>query len=467
MASSGSPVEECSPSTAQALEPMPSPRPSRAGRRSIPERRRRKVPRASAYAGRCGSRVAGLGRVLLEDAVDHRALLDDRGVLVVGVRRVELLDLGRRVVGEREHPVDLVGHVAAQVPRHRLQPGQRVDGRPRLGGVVEAAGAEHGVLDGELGGAARVEVGVDAVGVRLERGAGLRLDHRELLLGDPPPAHGPDELVGLERGVAEQLREPAGRHVPAHVHLEEPLLRVHEALRAHQVLERVAVQLRDAVVVADDRDRALQPGQVQLAVGLRERPPGQDDAGDQADDEDEHQADRDVHRDAGPGGPGTEGLPPGAVGGLGSHGTDVRLVGHGARHCAVPLAVVWAECQHPRPGPLLAVPEDDHRADLSVRLHRVLARLRAVPELQRRRADRVPRVRRPAAQALQRRRRGLQGLRLLPHRQPRGGCAPRRRRPRPREGSSKSDSGSSGGTATKTESKPAARPPSAARTTSD
>ena len=77
--------------------------------------------------------------------------------------------------------------------------------------------------------------------------------------------------------LAEQLREPAGGHVPAHVHLEEPLLRVHEALRPHQVLERVAVQLGDAVVVADDGHRALQPGQVQLAVGLRERPAGEDD----------------------------------------------------------------------------------------------------------------------------------------------------------------------------------------------
>ena len=60
------------------------------------------------------------------------------------------------------------------------------------------------------------------------------------------------------------------------------------------------------------------------------------------------------------------------------------------------------------------------RADLPVRLHRVRPRVRAGAELQRRRADRLPRVLRPAAQGLQRGRRGLQGLRLLPHRLPLG-----------------------------------------------
>ena len=51
------------------------------------------------------------------------------------------------------------------------------------------------------------------------------------------------------------------------------------------------------------------------------------------------------------------------------------------------------------------------RAHLPVRLHRVRSRVRAVPELQRRRADRVPAVRGSAAQGLQRRGRGVQGLR--------------------------------------------------------
>ena len=60
--------------------------------------------------------------------------------------------------------------------------------------------------------------------------------------------------------------------MPAHVHLEEPLLGVHVALRAHQVVVGVAVELRDAVLVAQHLDRPLQPGQRRRSpVGLRER----------------------------------------------------------------------------------------------------------------------------------------------------------------------------------------------------
>ena len=44
----------------------------------------------------------------------------------------------------------------------------------------------------------------------------------------------------------------------------------------------------------------VEAGQLELAVGLRERPADQDDAGDQAGDQDEHQADGDVHRDPRP-----------------------------------------------------------------------------------------------------------------------------------------------------------------------
>jgi hypothetical protein len=95
--------------------------------------------------------------------------------------------------------------------------------------------------------------------------------------------------------------------------------------------------------------------------------------------------------------------------------TDEPLVGS-TGHCAVGvgLAVAGGECQ---PGPPDRT-EEHLRAHLSVPLHRVRARFRAVPELHRRRAHRLPRVRRTPAQGLQRGRRGLQGFGLLPQRQP-------------------------------------------------
>ena len=99
-----------------------------------PEAPPRRRARSAVHGGRRGVAGAGLGGVLLEDVVDHRALVDDRPVLVEGVRRVELLDRALADAVGGEHPVDLVLHVAAQVPRHRLEPGQRVDRRPGVGG---------------------------------------------------------------------------------------------------------------------------------------------------------------------------------------------------------------------------------------------------------------------------------------------------------------------------------------------
>ena len=66
----------------------------------------------------------------------------------------------------------------------------------------------------------------------------------------PHPEH-------LQRALAEQLGEPAGRHVAAEVHLEEPVLRVRIALREEQVLRIIGIDLGYALVVALDVDRAV------------------------------------------------------------------------------------------------------------------------------------------------------------------------------------------------------------------
>src|SRR6476646_11227721 len=87
----------------------------------------------------------------------------------------------------------------------------------------------------------------------------------------------------------------------------------------------------------------------------------------------------------------------------------------GSRRGRVPARSAW---QLPTRGPRPTDATEENRADLPVRLHRVRPRLRTVPELLRRRPDGLPRVRRAAAQGVQRRRRRLQGLRLLPERQP-------------------------------------------------
>ena len=200
MASRGAPVSECSPSTTQLLLPHPSVDPSvttaAAQERRQPAERLAEALQLRALTGgvRRPLRVAGtaLLGVLLEDSVDHGALADDRPVGLVVVVGVELGKLLRRVVGGHQGPLDLLVEVALEVPRHRLEPGQRVDGRPRLRPVVETAEAEHGVLHRDLRGAVRVEVGVDSGGVGVERRARARCEQRQLLLGDPAPAERAD-----------------------------------------------------------------------------------------------------------------------------------------------------------------------------------------------------------------------------------------------------------------------------------
>ncbi len=287
---------------------MPSPRPTRRGQvlEGVAD-----LGQRDAVRRRRPLRVAGpAGGVLVEDAVDHRALGDDRRVLLERVRRVQLVDLGVGVVHAREHPADLVVHVAAQVPGHRLEPGQRVDRRPVLGGVVEPAEPQQGVLRGDLAGAVLGEVGVDAVGVRLERLPGPRLEQCQLTLGHPAPAHRPDHLVGVEGLLAEQLGEPAGRHVAAQVHLEEALLRLDVALRHHQVVQGVGVELRHAVLVADHLDRTGQARHLELAGRLRQRTTDHRDPGHRQHGQEQDQRGRDVRRPAGRPRPAAERRPP-------------------------------------------------------------------------------------------------------------------------------------------------------------
>ena len=257
-------------------------------------------------------RIAGLARfgVLLEDAVHDRALSDDRLVCGVRVRRVELVDLALVVVHREQDPRDLVVHVRAQVPRHRLEPGQRVDRCPRFGPVVESAGPQERVLHRDLRGAVCVEVDIDPVGVRLECGAGGRLDQCQLLLRDPAPAHRPDGLVGVQGLLPEQFREPSGRDVAADVHLVEAVLRVHVALGNHQVGSGVGVDLRDAIGVAKHLHRAGQARDRDLAGRLRQRPSDQYHREGGHGHHEQRDAHRDVRRPAGRPGPPPEAVPP-------------------------------------------------------------------------------------------------------------------------------------------------------------
>ncbi len=242
--------------------------------------RQRREAAAQPAGGRAAARRALTGRgpltgaggalgVVVLAGVD-RAALDDRLVPVVRVGRVQLVDLLGGQPRGGQGAVDLVLHVAAQVPGHGLEPGDGVDRVPGLGLVVVLE-REGRVLDGQRLALVVLQVGVDPVGVRLQVFLGGRRQLGVvLLLRDLPPAHGAQEGVGLHLLGAEHLREPSGRHVAADVHLPEAVLRLDEALGAEEVLGAVGVDLGNAVAVAHDLHLARQPLELEGALRLGE-----------------------------------------------------------------------------------------------------------------------------------------------------------------------------------------------------
>ena len=136
----------------RSCEPMPSPpspAPSRASAASRAASRptcaQRRVAAGCQRRPATALRVPPVRGVLLEDPVDHArpgrrsAGAGRRGT--PGTARRSRPACGSRDIRPR---VDLVLHVAAQVPRHRLEPGHRVDRRPVLDRVVEAGAARAG-----------------------------------------------------------------------------------------------------------------------------------------------------------------------------------------------------------------------------------------------------------------------------------------------------------------------------------
>ena len=169
----------------------------------------------------------------------------------VRVLRVQVLDpLPGQAGGEQDRPGGLVDHVATQVPRHRLEPGEAVDRIPRRDPVPAVGQPQQRVLQAGRRTGVLVQPGVHTGRVVLQVPPGLRGEDEPFLFSDAAPAHRAKVPVGLHLGPAEQLGEPAGGQVPAEVHLPEPFLRVHVSLRGEQVVGAVRVHLRDGLRVA-------------------------------------------------------------------------------------------------------------------------------------------------------------------------------------------------------------------------
>ncbi|MCY1288712.1 hypothetical protein D9M70_377670 [compost metagenome] len=186
-------------------------------------------------------------QLLVQVAVIHGAHR-----LLARVRRQQFTDARHRQHLRQSHAQRLLVPVAAQVPRHHGLPAQRIGRLPvlRLGAQQQELGWQRSLP--------MVDPRIDAVCVCLQGGPRLRRGLRKDRFGVAPHAQRAQELVGIERGGAQDLGEPAGHHALVHLHLPQPVLRVDIAQREPCVGLAGGTDLRHAVAIAHDGDPAVQ-----------------------------------------------------------------------------------------------------------------------------------------------------------------------------------------------------------------
>jgi hypothetical protein len=231
----------------------------------------------------CGARIEqpGAGHVLRRrDArIERRVPVPAAGIEPREARIADALAKQRAV----EARIDAAG---LQHPVHLAHHQQGIDRLPRLGPV-----AQQQVLPGaraELG-----EPGVDAVRIGLQQGPVGRGQRGEA--GGEPRAQAMDaaRLVALQRGGAEQRGKLARGGTPGEIHLEEALLRVHEAEAAGHVRPGGALQDDGAERVAAQGHRRPEAGHADRAVqGGHAAMHGEEGAGDQQEHEDQQRRER-------------------------------------------------------------------------------------------------------------------------------------------------------------------------------
>jgi len=86
-----------------------------------------------------------------------------------------------------------------------------------------------------------------------------------------PTNRQPGTRVVVERFRPEGFSQAAFSPAAPDLELPQPVLRHHVPLREEQVVVIPRVDVRNALLVADDLDRLLEPGQLQFAIYLRER----------------------------------------------------------------------------------------------------------------------------------------------------------------------------------------------------
>ncbi len=197
---------------------------------------------------------------------------------VIAVRRVVLLGPGKAGGPQKFDEEPLGGQVRIERPGHELGPGQAVGRPPRLDLHLHAAEREKRVLEAHPARLAVADARVDAGNVGIECAPGVVVEELVLLLGDALEPQRTQEDIGLERRLAEELRQSAASDAPLELHLPEAVLRVHESVCEVEVLDRPGVDVGYAEAVADDFHGILEAGDPQRPPGFGKGTSGQEDA---------------------------------------------------------------------------------------------------------------------------------------------------------------------------------------------
>ena len=223
------------------------------------------APAAAAAADGVAGRAGTVAAPVAVAAAPTRSFVGRDRRRAGGIGRDEEVRQGRVAeagVGEETEELGVV--VAAQRPGLELAEGDRVERGPRLGVVAAEAAALPGLEarhhEGQPALApALLEPGVDARRVALQGADRRRVEGGQVALRRPPPAERPDEAVGVELGLPEELADAAGADVAEDLHLPHPLGGVHEPLGEEEVVGRVGVDVGDPRLVADHLDGRREP----------------------------------------------------------------------------------------------------------------------------------------------------------------------------------------------------------------
>ena len=142
----------------------------------------------------------------------------------------------------------------------------------------------------------RVEIGVDPRGIGFEAFDDRRRKPLERGFGKPVKAEYPHPAVDRERRLSDNLGQSPGAHAPHEFHLKEPVLGVHVAQGEIGIPFGLRADARDAVPVADDRNRRADPGERDGALGLRPGRLDREPGAAQHDRDQDDQSDRDPTR---------------------------------------------------------------------------------------------------------------------------------------------------------------------------